>query len=157
MFQAEGYASISWRAVRQWLGAFAMYGLGVLSSSAVGRRRRHSLSKTIGFLRQAQPRVHSLLPHRKGRRGKTGVGKRTDGDPVIFRGAVALPIDVAAAVRAEVKADLEPAIGHARVDLVLALDPYLGLQPAAARMDDHAGAARASLAVAHIDMSSRLA
>src|ERR1700736_3126204 len=117
MFQAEGYASISWRAVRQWLAAFAMSGLGVLSSSADGRRRRHSLSKTIGFLRQAQPRVHSLLPHRKGRRGKTGVGKRTDGDPVIFRGAVAaLPIDVAAAVRAEVKADLEPAISHARVD-----------------------------------------
>src|SRR5262249_41358536 len=61
-------------------------------------------------------------------------------------------IDVAAAVRAEVKADLEPAIGHARVDFVLALDPHLGLPPAAARMDDRTGAALARLAMADIDV-----
>src|SRR5438876_4772431 len=124
---------------------------GPISSTTCRGRRRHSFGKTIGFLRQAQPRVHRLLPHRKARRGKPGVGKRADGDPVIFRGAVALPVDVAAAVRTEMKADLEPAIGHARVDLVVALDPHLGLPPAAARMDDRAGAALASLAVADIN------
>ena len=49
------------------------------------------------------------------------------------------------------KADLEPAVGDPAVDLVLAFDPHLALQPSAAVMNDGAGAALAGLAMTDID------
>ena len=44
------------------------------------------------------------------------------------------------------EADLEPAIGDPAVDLVLAFDPYLALQPAAAVMNYGASSALAGFA-----------
>ena len=49
------------------------------------------------------------------------------------------------------KADLETAVGHPAVNLVLALDPHLALQPAAAVMNDGASASLAGLAMTDID------
>ena len=49
------------------------------------------------------------------------------------------------------EAELEAAIGDPAVDLVLAFDPNLALQPAAAVMNDGAGAALAGLAMTNID------
>jgi hypothetical protein len=56
----------------------------------------------------------------------------------------AFPEDAAAAVWAEMKADLGPAVAFTRVYFVLAFDPHLALQPAAAVMNNRAGAALAS-------------
>ena len=69
----------------------------------------------------------------------------------MVRPAVAFPEDTAAAVRAEMKADLETAVGDPAVDLVLAFDPHLGLQPAAAVVNDGAGPPLAGLAMTDID------
>ena len=52
------------------------------------------------------------------------------------RRSIALPKYVAAAVRAEVEANFEAAIGNARIDFVVARDAHLILAPAAAVMDD---------------------
>ena len=49
------------------------------------------------------------------------------------------------------KADLKPAVGDPAVDLVLAFDPHLGPQPAAAVMNNRPGAALAGLAMTDID------
>ena len=49
------------------------------------------------------------------------------------------------------KADLETAVGDAAVDLVLAFDLNLALQPAAAVINDRTGAALAGLAMTDID------
>jgi hypothetical protein len=49
------------------------------------------------------------------------------------------------------KPDLKPAVGYPTVDLLLAFDPHLALQPAGAVMDDRAGAALAGLAMTNID------
>ena len=72
-----------------------------------------------------------------------GVGEATDRDAISSRAAIPLPEDPAAAISAEVKADLETAVGDPAVDLVLAFDPHLALQPTAAAMNDGAGAAQA--------------
>src|SRR4249920_3111575 len=59
--------------------------------------------------------------------------------------------EMAVLIRAEMKADLEAAIRRPSVDLVLALDPHLGFQPARTRVDNRAGAPLAGFAVADID------
>jgi hypothetical protein len=64
--------------------------------------------------------------------------------------AIAFPKDTAAAVGAEMKADLEPAVGNPAVDLVFAFDPHLALQPAAAVMNNCAGATLAGFAMTDI-------
>src|SRR6516162_6217703 len=101
--------------------------------------------------RQPEPAVHRLFPARRGRRREIRVGKAADRDAAGRRAAITFPEDTAAAVRAEMKADLEPAVGDPAVGLVLAFDPHLALQPSAAVVNDGAGAALAGLAVTDID------
>ena len=83
--------------------------------------------------------------------GKSGSAKQPTAMPIVLRVAVAFPEDAGAAIRAEVEADLIAAVGHAAIDFVLAFDPHLVFRPAAAVMDDGAGAALAGLAMADID------
>src|SRR5262249_34698259 len=95
--------------------------------------------------------MHRLFPARRGRRREIGVGEAGDRDAARPRAAIALPEDAAAAVGADMKADLGSAVGDPAVDLVLAFDPHLALQPAAAVMNDRTGAALAGLAMTDID------
>ena len=67
------------------------------------------------------------------------------------RAAIAFPEDAAAAVKGEVEADLEPAVGDLAIDLVLAFDPHAAIQPAAAVTNYGAGAASAGRAMTDID------
>jgi hypothetical protein len=48
------------------------------------------------------------------------------------------------------KADLEAAVGYPTIDLVLAFDPHLAFQPAAAVMNNRAGAALVGLAMTEL-------
>src|SRR5262249_38774967 len=95
--------------------------------------------------------MHRFFPARRGRRREIGVGEAADRDAARRRAGTAFPEDAAAAIGAEMKADLGSAVGDPAVDLVLAFDPHLALQPAAAVMNDRTGAALAGLAVTDID------
>src|SRR6516162_4310740 len=101
--------------------------------------------------RQPEPAVHRLFPARRGRRREIRVGKAADGDAASRRAAITFPEDTAAAVRAKMKADFEPALGDPAIGLVLAFDPHLALQPSAAVVNDRPGAALARLAMTDID------
>src|SRR5947208_11155054 len=95
--------------------------------------------------------MHRFFPAGRGRRREIGVGEAADRNAASRRAAIAFPEDTAAAVGAEMKADLRPAVGDPAIDLVLAFDPHLALQPAAAVMNDGAGAALAGLAMTNIN------
>src|SRR5712675_1042178 len=95
--------------------------------------------------------MHRLFPAGRGRRREIGVGEAADRDAASRRATIAFPEDTAAAVRAEMKADLGSAVGDPAVDLVLAFDPHLALQPAAAVMNDGTSAALAGLAMTDVD------
>jgi hypothetical protein len=56
-----------------------------------------------------------------------------------------VPRSLAAAVRAEIKTDLEAAVRISLIDLIVALDPNFALRISAAGMDDAPGAALTSL------------
>ena len=100
--------------------------------------------------RESQPRVHRLLPAGGSRRRETRVGEAADRDAAGRRAAITFPEDAGAAISAEMKADLEPAVAFTSVDSVFAFDPHLAFQPAAAVMDDCTGAALARLAMTDI-------
>ena len=102
-------------------------------------------------VRQPEPGMHRLLPDRIARRREGGDIERADRNPAHRRIAVALPVQVAAAIRAEIEPDVGAAIGPALVDLPFALDPHLPLQPGGAEMEGCAGAALARLAVTEVD------
>src|SRR5437899_10501685 len=95
--------------------------------------------------------MHRLLPARGGRRRKAGIAERADRDAAIPRIAVAFPIQAGAAIRTEVKADLGTAIGHAGVDLLLALDTHAVLRVGRAGMHQGTGAPLTGYAVADIN------
>src|SRR5262249_19048354 len=82
--------------------------------------------------------------------------ERANRDAADRRVAVALPIEVAAAIGTEIKTDLVAAIRAARKDVALALEPDALLQIGRAEMKGGAGAPPAGLAMAEID-SLRLA
>src|ERR1700737_3063305 len=94
--------------------------------------------------------MHRLFPAGRGWCREIGIGEAADRDAASRRAAIAFPEDTAAAVGAEMKADLGSAVGDPSVDLVLALDPHLALQPAAAVMNDGTGPALAGLAMTDI-------
>ena len=73
--------------------------------------------------RESQPGMHRLLPDRVARRRESIDIEGADRDAADGRVAVALPIEIAAAMRAEMKADLVAAVGPAREDFALALEP----------------------------------
>src|SRR5271165_3857117 len=118
------------------------------------RRRSPSgarLRETRGAGRQPDPAVHRLFPARRGRHREIGISEAADRYAASRRAAIAFPEYTAAAVGAEMKADLEPAVGDPAVDLVLAFDPHLAFRPEAAVMNDGTGAALAGLAMTDID------
>src|SRR5215471_6929279 len=101
--------------------------------------------------RQAEPGMHRLFPDRVARRREGVDIEGADRDTADRWVAVALPIEIAAAIRAEMKADLVAAVGDAREDVALALEPDALLQIGRAEMEGSAGAPPAGLAVAEID------
>src|SRR5438128_1645656 len=100
--------------------------------SIAPRGSRARLGIVVGARRQPQPTVHRFFPTRRGWRWEIRISKAPDRDPAVGRIAVAFPEHAGAAIRAEVKADLETAIGHAGIDPVLAFDPHLRLRPGGA-------------------------
>src|SRR5439155_26312299 len=92
-----------------------------------------------------------LLPDRVARRREGLDIERTHRDAADSRVAVAFPIEVAAAIGAEVEADPVAAVGLALVNLALAFEPHLVLPIARAEMKGGTGAAPAGLAVTEID------
>src|SRR5207248_2377902 len=84
------------------------------------RARRPTARVVIHPRRQTQPAVHRLFPDRIARRRERRRVERADGDTADRRVAVAFPIQIAAAIGAEVEADAVAAIGAALVDLPLA-------------------------------------
>ena len=102
---------------------------------------------------QSQPWVHRLLITGRGGRRETRVGEAANCDAACRRAAITFPEQASAAIRAEMKAKIEAAVALSRVDLVLAFDPHLAVQPAAAVMNDRAGAALAGLAMTESTLS----
>ena len=109
-----------------------------------------ALSEVLGRCRHSEPWVHYLLPHREGWRREVWIRETAHRDPVDVGVFVALPEHVAAAIRAEVKADLEAAIGVTLINLVVAFDPNSAFRISAAGMDDSLGAALTRSTMTHI-------
>jgi len=99
------------------------------------------LREVLGHRRHSEPGMHHLFPHREGWRWEVRIGEAAHRDPVDVGVFVAFPEHVAAAVRAEVKADLEAAVRVTLINLVVALYPNLAFRVGAAGMDDSPGAA----------------
>jgi len=94
------------------------------------------LQEVLGRRRHSKPRMHHLFPHREGWRREVRIGEAAHRDPVDVGVFVAFPEHVAAAVRAEMKTDLEAAVRVTLVNLVVALDPNLGFRIGAVGMDN---------------------
>src|SRR5579862_6710172 len=91
--------------------------------------RRAALRMMLADRRKAEPGVHVLFEDRRGGRWQIRADESPARDPATERVAVALPIEVAAAIRAEIEPDVGAAIGTALEDLVVALDPHVCLGP----------------------------
>src|SRR5215471_10089048 len=105
----------------------------------------------VGHDRDIEPAVLRLLPLRIGRQREIWIGKAAHGDPTQSRVAIAFPIQIAAAIGAEVKADPVAAIAVTLVNVSRTLKPHAVLQIGRAQMEGGAGSALASLAVAQIN------
>src|SRR5215831_3442276 len=113
--------------------------------------RRSALVVVLRRCRQAEPRIHRLLPNRVAGRWK---GRGVEGahrDPADFRVAVSFPIERAAAIRAKVKANAITTVGFALIDLALAFDPHPLFRIGCAEMERGAGSPPARTTVAQID------
>src|SRR5215831_4666855 len=104
----------------------------------------------LGRCRHSEPGMHHLFPHRERWRREVWIGETAHRDPVDVGVLVAFPEHVAAAIRAEMKADLEAAVGVPLINLIVALDPNLAFWISAARMDDGSGATLACPTMTHI-------
>jgi hypothetical protein len=104
----------------------------------------------------SEPGMHGPFPDRYGWCGQAGVGEATSGDSAKFGGAVAFRKDGATAIWAKKVSDLESAIGFARVDLRLALQPDLVLLPTHTPLNSASASALACLAVTQV-IAARLA
>src|SRR5262249_46128198 len=101
--------------------------------------------------RQFDPMMHQVLVNRVSRGGELRVRERAHCDTVLSRESFALPINVAAAIRAEMKADLVAAVGITRINLARAPDSHFAFQVGSAGMHNRTCAALACRAMAHID------
>ena len=88
--------------------------------------------------------------HTEGWQQDVWTGKTAHRDTVDVGVLVAFPEHVAAAIRAEMKADLEAAVGVPLINLIVALDPNLAFWISAAGMDDGPGAPLTSPTMTHI-------
>src|SRR6516225_7385740 len=95
--------------------------------------------------------MHRLLVDRVSRGRKLRIRERAHRDSIFIRKSITLPINIAAAIRAEMKADLVAAVGIACVNLARALDSHLAFQVGSAGMHNRTCAALACRAMAHID------
>src|SRR5262245_20749340 len=91
-----------------------------------------------------------LFPDRVGQRRKIGIRKCANRDAKVIGPQVEMPIHRTAAGGAEMKADLSPVLGVARVDFFKTHDCELVLFEVDARMLDGTGAPLAGLAVTDI-------
>ena len=101
--------------------------------------------------RQAEPRIHRLLPDRVAGRWKGRRVERAHRDPADRRVAVSFPIKRAAAIRAEMKSNAIATVGIAFVDLPLAIEPHTLFRIRRAEVEGGARAALARLTVAQIN------
>jgi len=95
--------------------------------------------------------MHRLLVDRVNRGRKLRIRERAHSDSIFIRESITLPINVAAAIRAEMKADLVAAVGSACVNPARALDPHLAFQVSSAGTHNCTCAALACRAMADID------
>src|SRR5262249_34655584 len=94
---------------------------------------------------------HQVLVNRVSRGGELRVRERAHCDTVLSRESFALPINVAAAIRAEMKADLVAAVGITRINLARAPDSHFAFHVGSAGMHNRTCAPLACRAMAHID------
>ena len=99
--------------------------------------------------------MHRLIPNRVAGRWKGRRVKRNYRDPADRWVAVPLPINSAAAIRAEMKSNLVAAIGVALVDLPLAVEPHPLFGIGRTELESSASAALAHVAVAKINPITR--
>src|SRR5262249_10320095 len=103
-------------------------------------------------LRQGRPAMAARFVDGDPRRRKTRIGEGADGDGDDIGNVLQLPIDPAAATRAEVEADLLAAVALARVARRATLDrPDLVAAEARLRAEHAARAPLASQAMAYAD------
>jgi hypothetical protein len=121
------------------------------SNGASTARQRSAFREMIYSGRQSDPMMHRLLVDRVSRGRKLRIRERAHCDTVFIWESFTLPINVAAAIRAEMKADLVAAVGIARVNLARALDPHLAFQVGSAGMHNCTCAALTCCAMANID------
>ena len=112
--------------------------------------RWSGLLVVIHPFREAEPRVHRLLPDRVAGRRKGRV-ERTYCNPADRWVAVSFPIKRGAAIRAEMKSNAIAAVGIALVNLPLTVKSHLLFRKRRAEMESRAGAALTRLAVAQVD------
>jgi len=95
--------------------------------------------------------MHRLIPNRVAGRWKGRRVKRNYRDPADRWVAVPLPINSAAAIRAEMKSNVVAAIGVTLVDLPLAVEPHPLFGIGRTELESSASAALAHVAVAKIN------
>ena len=115
------------------------------------RARWSGLPVVIHLWRQSEPGMHRLLPDRVAGWRKGRWIKRANRDPTDGRVAISLPIQRAAAIRAEMKSNAIAAVGVALVNPPLTMEPYPLFRITGTEMESGASAALARLAVAQVD------
>src|SRR5215469_18000648 len=144
-----------WRNARRgsFISTYALLEVRVPRSvrAASTARQGSAFREMIYSGRQSDPMVHQLLVDRVSRGRKLRVRERSHRNSVFIRESITLPINVAAAIRTEMKADLVTAVGIARVNLARALDPHLAFQVGSAGMHNCTCSALTCCAVANID------
>src|SRR5580693_4815413 len=112
--------------------------------------RWSGLLVVIHPFRQAEPRMHRLLPDRVAGRRKGRRVERTYCNPADRWVAVSFPIKRGAAIRAKMKSNPITAVSVALVDLPLPIEPHLLFQKTRAEMESSTGAALTCLTVAQV-------
>ena len=100
----------------------------------------------------SEPVVLRVLPLGIGRQWEIGIGKAAHSDSTYSRIAVAFPINIAAAFRAEMKANVITAVAVPLINLALAFEPDPAFQLSRAEVEGRASAALTRFAVAQVHL-----
>src|SRR5215469_11738420 len=111
-----------------------------------------SLRIVLSYDRYSEPVVLRVLPLGIGRQWEIGIGKAAHGDSAYSRIAVSFPINIAAAFRAEMKANAITAVAAPLINLALAFEPDPVFQVSRAEVEGRASAPLASFAVAQVHL-----
>src|SRR5215472_6482400 len=109
-----------------------------------------SLRIVLSNDRDFEPVMLQVLPLGIGRQWEIGIGRDAHSDSTYSRIAVAFPINIAAAFRAEMKANAITAVAGPLINLALAFEPYPVFQVSRAEVEGRASSALARFAVTQV-------